>query len=292
MEGHVAESSIPEIHDLLEMIHSLSDALESHHEWIWNIQRAIVCGESTAHSCHFDHWLQIAGALGFLGGTREFAPVMSAHAAVHAFAFDLLNHANGGGKPTTGMYDDFLRARKAFKVTASELERSLWSETCLIDSLTGLRNRHGMMMELREEQQRASREGCSCVIAMMDIDHFKLINDSHGHATGDAVLSAVTHLTARRLRPYDRIYRYGGEEFLICLPDTDVPQAQGIIERLREEIASRPVQFGDSDVLVTVSFGLSAVEASSPVDESIRRADRALFAAKQNGRNRVIAAER
>jgi diguanylate cyclase (GGDEF)-like protein len=291
MEGIAAEPRVNDNAGLIEFIHAFSAALESHYDWSWQVQRGVVCGhadDAPGNECGLSRWLASPEHRVGLQRHADGLSLVRAHDAMHAAARTLLAHAEQGPVPTTA-YDRFLGARKAFKAAALAMERALWSQTCLLDSLTGLRNRHGMLLELREEQQRARRDKHACVLAMMDLDHFKGINDRHGHAVGDAVLREVTRTAARRLRPYDRIYRYGGEEFLICLPQTDVACGHGIIERLREEIAARPVHIDGHEVKVTASFGLAAVDPEVAVEDSIHRADKALYAAKSNGRNQVIA---
>lgn len=291
MEGRVAELYLGEKAELLELINSLSDVLESHYDWLWATQRALVCGnEADAPGpCRLDDWLAAARSFP-LETNGAVVLVADRHRVMHLAATVLLAHTRDGARVPAPLYDAFLNARKAFKDAALSLERTLWSSTCLVDALTGLRNRHGMLVELREEQQRALRDGRSCTLAMMDIDHFKAINDGHGHVGGDAVLRAVTRMVMRRLRPYDRIYRYGGEEFLLCLPDTDAGRAATIINRLREDIAEKTVRTGADSVRVTASFGLAPLDLHRPIEESMARADAALYRAKAQGRNRVVAA--
>jgi diguanylate cyclase len=286
MDGRFAEP-VPESTELLELIHSLGDALESHYDWLWATQRSVVCSEDAvaSASCRLDTWLAMARAVPH-EASGAVAQLAERHCTMHRIAAELLRARDGTRIPVAS-FDAFLAARKAFKDAAVQLERALWNSTCLVDALTGLRNRQGMLLELREEQHRALRDERSCSLAMMDIDHFKAINDGHGHGGGDAVLRAVARLVTRRLRPYDRIYRYGGEEFLLCLPDTEAARAAAIMDRLREEIAEQPMGVGG--VCVTVSFGLAALDPHRPVEESIARADQALYSAKAQGRNRVVA---
>ena len=125
---------------------------------------------------------------------------------------------------------------------------------------------------------------------MMDLDRFKTVNDTYGHAAGDRVLAGFARYITAHLRPYDKISRYGGEEFLLCLTDTDLETAQAIIDRLREELASLPFDGnGKGSFHVTASFGLVALDPDQPVERSIERSDQALYAAKANGRDRAVA---
>ncbi len=130
----------------------------------------------------------------------------------------------------------------------------------------------------------ARRHGHPLSIAVLDLDHFKSINDSHGHKTGDEVLIAAAHAMGTHMRAEDSLGRLGGEEFLVLLPDTDSEAAQHMAERVRAEVASAP-----TPVPVTVSIGLATWDGES-AEEFLHRADEALYAAKDAGRNRVMAA--
>lgn len=277
--------------DRIDLAQGLMRSMAEHDEWVWSIHRALLCHCAVEHSlltrnCPFDQWYAAASRHSLLRNTAELEAAAAAHERVHR---TLQRLGKGSEKPTDPRkYDRFLAARRTFRERVQALEQGLWTAACQADALTGLRNRHGMLAELREEQQRAIREGNACVLAMMDIDHFKAVNDRYGHPAGDNVLRQVSTLVSDRLRPYDRIYRYGGEEFLICLPDTEPRQAHQIIERLRAEIARRPLRSGQRLIPVTVSFGLARLDASQAVETSIARADDALYQAKRDGRNRVM----
>jgi two-component system, cell cycle response regulator len=159
------------------------------------------------------------------------------------------------------------------------------------DPLTGLWN-HGEILDiLRREVERAQRERSTLAVVMADVDHFKAINDTHGHLAGDAVLREVASRLLHGVRPYDPVGRYGGEEFLIvvpgCNPDTAVNQA----ERLRESIGSCPIPAGEASILATLSLGITVMTATATVKLNhhalLKAADEALYLAKKNGRNRV-----
>jgi diguanylate cyclase (GGDEF)-like protein len=123
---------------------------------------------------------------------------------------------------------------------------------------------------------------------MMDIDYFKRVNDNHGHIAGDKVLKTVIDFCTASLRKYDSIYRYGGEEFLFCLPDAEQDEARNIIERLCASLGKHPITLpGGESLFVTASFGMTGLLKDTSIEDSIQAADHALLCAKAQGRNRV-----
>jgi diguanylate cyclase (GGDEF)-like protein/PAS domain S-box-containing protein len=159
-----------------------------------------------------------------------------------------------------------------------------------VDPLTGAFNRRHGLARLEIEFDRRARSGQSCAVLMLDIDRFKVINDTHGHAAGDAVLCAMVLTCKAQLRTVDTLARWGGEEFLILLPDTDAEAAMVIAERLREAVAAMLVPVGsNANIEFTVSIGV-AVPVNDDLRGLLRRADDALYAAKAGGRNRVASA--
>jgi diguanylate cyclase (GGDEF)-like protein len=162
----------------------------------------------------------------------------------------------------------------------------------LHDALTGLWN-HGAICELlARELARSQREGRPVGVALADIDHFKRVNDAHGHLAGDAILRAVSRRLVEALRPYDAVGRYGGEEFLIVLPGCDVDLAGPLGERLRCAVASKPMEVDGTFLTVSISLGMTASVPGMAADAStlIRTADAALYRGKEGGRNCVAIA--
>lgn len=157
------------------------------------------------------------------------------------------------------------------------------------DSLTGLWNRHAIFGVLHRELSRSGREGKPLTVIMADIDHFKNINDLHGHLAGDLVLRETAARITSGLRTYDSVGRYGGEEFLIVLPGCDQEYGFNSVERLRREFDSNQLITSEGSYNITLSFGVVAVEpaANYGVDEIVAAADEALYRAKGAGRNRV-----
>ncbi len=156
------------------------------------------------------------------------------------------------------------------------------------DGLTGLWNRRQADLDLEAAVKHAERQGSALCVALVDVDHFKAINDRHGHGVGDEVLKAVAGSLQGSLRAGDQVARYGGEEFLLLLPATTMAQATALAERLRarlEALQSLP----PGEAPVTASFGLAAWRAGESAADLVRRADQALYRAKAAGRNRVEA---
>ncbi|HEV7815740.1 MAG TPA: diguanylate cyclase [Janthinobacterium sp.] len=160
------------------------------------------------------------------------------------------------------------------------------------DHLTGLWNRGRIMENLQDELVRAAREDCCIGVILADLDHFKRINDTHGHLAGDAVLQETSRRMLHALRPYDRIGRFGGEEFLIIASGGDRSHPLAVAERIRDRVAEAPVQTAAGPIMVTVSLGVAITRSGVRENASvvIAAADAALYRAK-NGRNRVEVAE-
>ncbi|HEX8172726.1 MAG TPA: GGDEF domain-containing protein [Thermoanaerobaculia bacterium] len=166
------------------------------------------------------------------------------------------------------------------------------SEVSTRDTLTGLFNRWYVIEKIDSEINRALRHGSPMSVLMLDIDHFKRINDTYGHAAGDQVLQTIGKLLRDSCRVYDVPGRYGGEEFCIVLPETRLGNTTVVAERIRQRLASTEVTCGDAAITVTASIGIAgmdtveSVEVLSPA-ALLDRADRALYSAKTRGRNRV-----
>jgi two-component system, cell cycle response regulator len=157
------------------------------------------------------------------------------------------------------------------------------------DELTGVLNRGGIQSMLERVLAHAEREGTEVSVILADIDNFKRVNDSHGHATGDAVLRGVVKRFAWGLRAYDAVGRFGGEEFLIVLPGCAVKHALQVAERLRSYIATQPISTAAASIDVTASFGVAATDGGpGAVETLMKAADQALYRAKAGGRNLVM----
>jgi two-component system, cell cycle response regulator len=156
------------------------------------------------------------------------------------------------------------------------------------DLLTGISNRGVVLDTLQRERSRQMREGGMFGIVLVDLDHFKWVNDTHGHLAGDAVLQEVARRMAACVRPYDTVGRYGGEEFLIVVPNSDSTGTMKLAERIRQAIESSPIVTPAGEIQMTASLGVGVNDAPIPVEPQtlLHMVDEALYRAKRAGRNR------
>ncbi len=274
----------------------LGQALFNHEQWCEGLYSTLICRlppdqrdmEADAHrKCRFGQWYYGAGSTK-LRAHRGFEEIAIEHQRMHGYAAALLSaltHQDPISLPDYEHFDSTLRRMRLEIVTLKhDLEDALYN----LDPVTGAASRIGMLTKLREEQELVKRKIHSCCLAMMDLDNFKQVNDTHGHAIGDRVLVEVVRYIMAHLRPYDQFFRYGGEEFLLCSPDTDLLMGRGMMERLREEVSSIHHEGnGMGPVHVTMSVGLTLLDPDVSVEESIDRADKALYVAKSRGRDRI-----
>ncbi len=182
----------------------------------------------------------------------------------------------------------------ATKMTLEHMKAELQENRQMIneDWLTGAQNRRSMDMLLAKEVARAHRNSIALTVAMLDIDHFKDVNDTFGHDAGDQLLQHLTLISKAVLRESDSLVRYGGEEFLIVLPETDINGAEFVLGRLRQAIQKSPLVYESKPVPVTFSAGLARLKKDENGHALVMRADAALYQAKQAGRDCIrIAAE-
>lgn len=168
-----------------------------------------------------------------------------------------------------------------------EVELKLQATT---DPLTGLLNRREYETLFRREQERMRRHAGKFSLCVTDLDHFKKINDDHGHDVGDQILKHISDLFVDTLRHTDIVGRFGGEEFILLLPDTDLDSALMMINRLRETLQNSPLEAGDNAIRITATFAVTEVSGEdATIEDVIRRADKALYQGKEAGRNQVVA---
>jgi len=169
------------------------------------------------------------------------------------------------------------------------LEKELEEVSGLVreDQLTGALNRRGMDESLIKEMARADRMNAPFSVALLDIDHFKRLNDALGHQAGDQALVHLTRVVRQLLRPTDSLARYGGEEFLALLPNSDLADAEKVMQRVQRELTKQYFLHNNQRVLITFSAGVTQLQSSEAQDDLLKRADEAMYKAKAAGRNRV-----
>ena len=211
-----------------------------------------------------DSHIEIAD--GLTGGADDFiskpAHMLELRARIHV------------GERIVAIHDELKHARERLQFEATH------------DALTGLWNRRAILRFLDNELARSGRSSASCAVLMIDIDHFKNINDEYGHAVGDRVLLEVAGRSSEVVRPYDFLGRYGGEEFLAMLPGADLDGAHEVAERMR--VTTKSIRFDDYPTLeVSMSIGCATYARGQSPNELIQLADSALYCAKRGGRDRV-----
>jgi diguanylate cyclase len=170
----------------------------------------------------------------------------------------------------------------------SQLEQL--SELVREDQLTGSLNRRGLEDAFRREAARADRGGTPLCVAMLDLDNFKALNDKHGHSVGDEALVHLVRVVKQTLRATDVIGRFGGEEFLILLPDTPIDEASAVLIRLQRELTKRYFMQNNERLLITFSAGVALRAAGEEQSALVKRVDEALYRAKRAGKNCVVMA--
>ena len=184
-------------------------------------------------------------------------------------------------------YSDFLKSRSLIDLEETKAQLKYYAT---VDPLTNTFNRrHFMELSERKIKRTHTANGYASFL-LFDIDHFKQINDAHGHMVGDQILQGIAQVCMKNLRTDDILGRFGGEEFVILLPETKLEDARNIAERLRSLVAETPLETEIGPINTTISIGVALLERSNPanIDQLLSRADKAMYLAKRAGRNRVI----
>ncbi len=281
-----------------ELLAQLDACLEAHGRWLQSFHRTLVCRlppdpaalreDSHLHS-QFGRWYAENSDVDLVN-QPAFHDLGDVNQRMHAAARQLLIVQQAGNPISEALYDRFADDASAFTRQVRRLARAFSAALSDLDPVTGLQNRQAMLAALDGERQRSARTGAPLSLAIADLDYFKGFNDRHGHAVGDLALTTAAQTFLRHLRPFDGIYRYGGEEFLIALPYADLSRAHAVIERLREELQSTPLALpAGGEERMTASFGVTQLVDGDSIESAIDRADQALYRAKEDGRNRVVA---
>lgn len=279
--------------DLRKIILQLDQALYNQNQWYESLLRTLVCRlphdsrdvEKDAHrKCRLGQWYY-NNALNELRDHPGFIAMETEHERMHRLAANLLLTEAVGETVSLLDYENFNNSVNSMRLMLQTLKREVEDLLYNQDSLARAYSRIGMLTKLRELQDFVKRNVQLCCVVMMDLDHFKSINDVHGHLAGDQVLATSAGYIMAHLRPYDKLFRYGGEEFLISMPYTNLKSGLDVVERLREGIAASSIRYEDKEIRITSSFGLTLLDPDITVEQSVERADKALYAAKSSGRN-------
>lgn len=280
--------------ELQAVLTHLDQAMYNHTQWYNSLIRTLIChlppdkhntSSKSYKECLFGQWYYNS-APKKLKDHPGFVAVGDAHRRMHQLTAHLLLTQEAGKAIDPLDYDNFANALERMRLEMTSLKHETEMALYTRDPLTGAINRADMLPALRELHEMVKRQTHVCSIVMLDLDLFKNINDKFGHPAGDMVLIAIVHYISEHLRPYDKLFRYGGEEFLICMQQTEVDECYERIEVLREGLAHLPIELGNGKVAkITVSFGITGLDPGVPIEECIDRADKALLIAKKSGRN-------
>jgi diguanylate cyclase len=277
----------------------LREVTDEHARWHEALLRSIFCehpvdprdlAPSAHRTCPFGDWFYGHAPNGFRR-EQAFAAMGIEHRRLHQAAAKLLRSARAGSPIDRVDFEDLVATSARLRLQVDSLRSTIDAAIGNRDALTGAYGRIEMLPALHELQLLTRHGGPPCSIVFMDVDHLKRINDQHGHSVGDAVLAGVVRHLDLHLRTQDKVFRYGGDEFLVALSGADLTTAHEVVSRVRLGLAGKLLIAGSdgSTMQVTASFGLALLDPEEDVSESIGRADQALLLAKTAGRNRAVA---
>jgi len=278
------------------IIHRAAPVFQAHQDWVRNVYAVLICRKDpTANQLAENRQLQSVLTQWFFCETNEhvrrhplYPSLVQKHRQLIAVASAMFDAVQRNRNITSEHFEAFSSTLDHFNREFEDLLGEMRDMLRSADPLTGVCTRFAMLPRLEQERERIHRTRESCSICMVDLDHFKMINDTHGHPVGDMVLQTVAGHMLENLRPYDQVYRYGGEEFLLMLPNTRPDDAVPVVDRLRQRINDTLIKVTDGvSIRVTASFGIAALHPGWSVHEAIGMADKALYAAKVAGRNRI-----
>jgi diguanylate cyclase (GGDEF)-like protein len=284
--------------ELQRMHDGLQQAIRDHAEWHRRIIRTLVCRlavdpadlrQDSFCSCGFGRWLHDP-AQQTLKERPQYASVEPGHRRLHELAGEVLSELTDRASVSAATFDRFVEHSVRLRVDLDSLRNDMVVALRSRDSVTGTYRRLEVLPALREARELGIRGVQASCIAFLDLDRFKAVNDTFGHGLGDEVLAQAARCIIEHLRVYDRVFRYGGDEFLLLLPGTRPEEAWHLVDRIRQRIAEATLGLSpDGDAIrLTASFGITSLEPDLTVEECIARADKALLLAKAAGRNRVV----
>lgn len=296
MPDSISPLKTPILSEVESSFAQLNDAIIGHSKWLTEWNTRIICGipveeqyisEESHRTCFFGRWYYAEHA-NFLHHNPEFTAIEALHHQVHVGMRAIVQKTNNREPVTRAEYASFISSLASLTGAVVNLRDQLYNLLLSFDYLTGALNRQAFFHILEQEYALVTRLSGPCCIVLVDIDHFKKINDKFGHAAGDKVLAAISHFIIDNMRPYDSMCRYGGEEFMICMPATTLEAAQTVIERIREGLSKKKIAVSDANfITITASFGIAPMSAKEELKVTIDHADKALYRAKADGRNKT-----
>ena len=282
--------------DFKFIIQTLDDGLLEHSKCLKELHQSLLCGlpisdvyffKDGYRQCEFGKWY-FSQTSQYLSNNEHFALINELHRSMHDNSRVLALKVKLGDTITKDDYDKFMDKERDLSKLLLKLRDEFLETMFKIDCLTGVPTREPFFEILKQEISRAGRTSQSGFITMVDLDHLKDINDSYGHLTGDTVLKESANYLSSHLRPYDSICRYGGDEFLICLPHTTLDMAREIVGRLQVGFSSHLIAIDDENgINVTASFGVTSLVSETSINAIIERVDEALYMAKRYGGNQI-----
>jgi diguanylate cyclase (GGDEF)-like protein len=274
----------------------LDGAIEAHLGWTRRILRCAVLRTSPGEDvlapdahlrCHFGHWFvrsrETFEQVDAVATLRVLEQHERMHDAMRALCTDLLAEQQGNSADL----DAFEARQSALVAELANLKTAVLACSARHDALTGLPLRYGLEEEFMRSKALANRSGQLMVLILADVDHFKQVNDIHGHSVGDRALCHVASILRAQARADEPVFRFGGEEFLVILHATNESAAGSAADRLLQALRDAPLQVADGVSLnLRVSAGLAVVGTEESLAQAVERADTALYAAKRAGRDR------
>jgi diguanylate cyclase len=277
-------------------IRSIEHGLTEHSKCLKDWHRSLLCRLPISDvyllkdgylKCDFGKWCRDQ-TYTYLSNDEDFLLISKAHQELHDIARVLALKSKLEDTITKDDYDLLSEKEQELTSLLLKLKDKLHEKVSKIDFLTGVPTRQPFFQALSKEHARGLRTGQRCVIALLDLDNLKDVNDTYGHLSGDKVLKDAAEYLIRNLRKYDSICRYGGDEFLICIPQTTLDAAREIITRLQTGLSSLPIKLDeDIGLNVTASVGAAVMATEQSIDEIIDQADEALYNAKRKGKNQI-----
>jgi diguanylate cyclase len=281
-----------------DTLEQLDQAFQDHLEWHANLLRVVICKlpcdpndlKPEAHRlCRFGQWYYEYAAVE-LRGQRGYQAIGAQHQRVHEVATTILRDIEKSKAVERHAFNELMVGSMLMRRHLDQMRRMLLLALRSRDTLTGAYCRTEVLPELRRRRESVKLQSGSCVVCLMDVDGLQEVNKTHGHLIGDALLAESVRLLREQLRDDDKVFRYGGDEFLVSLPGADLAVGQAVVGRVRDAFARRQLFVGSPSFALplTASFGLALLDPDVRVEDSIDRAAQALLLAKTVGGDRAI----